>query len=139
MRELPGEAAGAERDNDFAQIRERTLHDVGGAGQNEVQAVIGCPGLRNHFVLAIGSEFAEATQTLDLECFQHRKHLISPCFNKGSEGCGHVIILVAETMPRPYSQPQGSTTPVVFQPSLWGSIALQLEQVTAAWCCRPRG
>ena len=65
------------------------LHDVGGAGQDEVQAVIGSPGLRDSFVRAIGAGLAEAAQALDLECLQHGKHLISPSFNEGSQGCGH--------------------------------------------------
>jgi hypothetical protein len=71
------------------------LRDVDGAGQNEVQAVSGCPGLRDCFAFAIRSRLAEAPHTLDLECFQHWKHLISPRFNKGSHGCRHVIILAA--------------------------------------------
>ena len=55
----------------------------------------GCPGLRDCFAFAIRSRLAEAPHTLDLECFQHWKHLISPRFNKGSHGCRHVIILAA--------------------------------------------
>ena len=95
LRKLAHEAAGAVRDDDLARSESVMLRDVDGAGQNEVKAVTGRPGLRDCFAFAIRSRLAEAPHTLDLECLQHRKHLISPRFNKGSHGCRHVIILAA--------------------------------------------